>query len=435
MATFKAVILPSHKKEDGSYNLKVRVIHNRKAKYIRTPYYVDSKEMTRKKSNGKETLKIKNQALLDLMDETIMGYKKKLVALGNTFESWSVERVVDYLTSEPKSFSLNFIKYGKEYVELVKNSGRVSTAKKYDVAINALIRFVGRDTLDVSEINYKFLKSFESHLRSEPVYKGVSTGDVVVTDKMKKGRAVSSYISLLKTIYEHAKDEFNDEDCGVINIPYSPFKKYKIPAVPAPEHRTLTVEQIQAIIDLPYKRETLRGRNDYNIAKDVFLISFVLMGINTADLFEENSMNRGIFVYNRRKTRTRRKDKAEMRIRIEPQVKNLIEKYRGSESVFMFGEHYSTPINFNKVVNQGLKKVGKDIGVPNLTYYYARHSMASICANKLGIDIARVDEMLNHSDPKLALSRVYIERDFNPLWEANKRLLDLFDWSFYEKGE
>lgn len=101
----------------------------------------------------------------------------------------------------------------------------------------------------------------------------------------------------------------------------------------------------------------------------------------------------------------------------------------------IFGKSYSIPISFNRIVNQGLKEIGKKIGVPNLTYYHARHSMASICANKLGIDIARVDEMLNHSDPKLSLARVYIEKDFKPLWEANKRLLELFDWGFYEKGE
>jgi hypothetical protein len=87
----------------------------------------------------------------------------------------------------------------------------------------------------------------------------------------------------------------------------------------------------------------------------------------------------------------------------------------------------------DRVVNNGLKMVGKDIGVSNLTYYYARHTMASICANKLGIDVARVDEMLNHSDPKLAIARVYIEKDFTPLWEANKKLIDLFDWSFYNE--
>ena len=48
----------------------------------------------------------------------------------------------------------------------------------------------------------------------------------------------------------------------------------------------------------------------------------------------------------------------------------------------------------------GLKKVGQTIGVPDLNFYYARHSMASICANRLGIDIARVDEMLNLHIPE-----------------------------------
>lgn len=434
MATFKILIRPPQR-ADGSYNVKIRVTHNRESKYIKTPYYVADKDVSNRKKNGKQELKIRNQAIIDNLDEVIVDYKKRLLTVGIAVESWDVNRLVAYLTSNPDTFSLDFIEYGRKYVESVKRSGRVSTAKKYDTSINALVRFLGRNTLDVSEITFTFLKSFENHLKQEPVHKGISTGKVICLDTPKKGRAVSSYLSALKTIYEHAKDEYNDDECGIINIPYSPFKKYKIPAIPTSEHRTLSIEQIQRIIDLPYKRETLKGINEYNLAKDVFLLSFALMGINTADLFEENTMDGDIFAYNRRKTRTRRKDRAEMKVRIESQIKPLVDKYRGKQHVFLFGEHYSSPINFNKTVNHGLKSIGRDIGVPNLTYYYARHSMASICANKLGIDIARVDEMLNHSDPKLALSRVYIERDFTPLWDANKRLLDLFDWSFYQKGE
>ena len=92
-------------------------------------------------------------------------------------------------------------------------------------------------------------------------------------------------------------------------------------------------------------------------------------------------------------------------------------------------------MSFNAAVNRGLDTIGKVVGVDNLTFYYARHSMASICANILGVEIARVDEMLNHSDPRMALARVYIAKDFKPLWDANRRLLDLFDWSFIEKAE
>lgn len=122
-----------------------------------------------------------------------------------------------------------------------------------------------------------------------------------------------------------------------------------------------------------------------------------------------------------------------MQVKVEPEIASLLERYNGKGRVFSFSEKYVSAEDFNKAINLGLKKVGQAIGVPDLNFYYARHSMASICANKLRIDIARVDEMLNHSDPKMALARVYIEKDFQPLWDANRRLLDLFDWSFYTR--
>jgi hypothetical protein len=36
MATFKAVVMAHHKKEDGTYNVKIRVAHNRVTRYIKT---------------------------------------------------------------------------------------------------------------------------------------------------------------------------------------------------------------------------------------------------------------------------------------------------------------------------------------------------------------------------------------------------------------
>lgn len=435
MPTFKALILPHQKREDGSYNVKIRVTQNRQVKYIKTPQYVSGPDISKKKEKGKEKLKIKNQAVLDLMDEIILGYKKKLVSVGMEVEKWDVDKVVEFLADTPKLFLLDFVGYGRKYADNLEEKGRIGTAKQYRIAINALIRFIGRDTLDINEINVPFLKAFEKHLWAEPVYKGKGKGEAVATDKPKTGRAVSLYMSHIRTLHEAAKSDFNDEDNGIINIPYSPFKKYTIPAVEPSKHRTLTVEQIQSIINLPYRNHKKRGMSKYNMAKDVFLLSFGLMGINTADLYDVDCVDHEILTYNRVKTRTRRKDKAEMKVKIEPEILPLVNKYRGERKTFLFSEYYSTALNFNKIVNLGLKCIGKEIGVPGLNYYYARHSMATICANKLGIDIVRVDEMLNHSDSKLALARVYIEKDYMPLWEANRKMIDLFDWSFYTDKE
>lgn len=432
MATFKALIRPEQQKSDGSYNVKIRVTHNRKTKYISTPFFVTGKEIVKRKKDGKEDVRIKNQSVLDKTDEIILGYKRKIVQFGMSIDAWDVDKLIANLNASTETFKLDFIRYGNDYVARLMENGKESTGKAYQVALNALRRFVGRDDLDISEITVKFLQAFEKFLKEEPKLTGSHRRNKPPKHK-EKGRSMPSYLAKIKTIHAAAKLEYNDEERGIINIPYSPFSRYKVPAVGRSEHRVLTVEQIQRIIDLPYKKETLKGFSMYNIAKDVFLLSFALMGMNLADVYEADPIKDDILAYKRKKTRTRRNDEAEIKVRIEPQIKPLVAKYRGINKAFLFGEHYTQKNVLDRVVNRGLKLVGEDIGVSNLTYYYARHTMASICANKLGIDIARVDEMLNHSDPKLALARVYIEKDFKPLWEANKRLLDLFDWSFYNK--
>ena len=428
MATFKVVVLPHQKKEDGTYNVKIRVTQNRQTKYIKTSQYVSAADISKRKEKGVEKIKIKNQAIIDLMDGIVLSYRRRLVQVGAEAETWDVDKIVEFLSEEKQNtFQLNIIDYGRKYADSIEKQGRVGTAKQYRIAMNALERFAGKK-LDVNDITVSFLKMYEKHLIEEPTYKGKRSGESVATTKPKSGRAVSLYMAHLKFIFGQAKLEFNDEETGRINIPLSPFDRYKIVPLPQTKHRVLSLEQIQGIINMSYSPGS---SSTMVIAKDVFLLSFGLMGMNTADMYELNSFYDGIISYERKKTRTRRNDKAFMRIRVEDKLLPLFEKYKGENSVFSFRERYKDADIFNKMVNQGLKKIGKRLGIEGLTFYHARHSMASICANKLGIDIARVDEMLNHSDSSMALARVYIEKDFKPLWEANKKLIDLFDWSFY----
>ena len=54
MATFKAEVYAHQKRADGTWNIKIRVTHKKKKKYLSTPYYVYKEDLT-------ITLKIKNQ--------------------------------------------------------------------------------------------------------------------------------------------------------------------------------------------------------------------------------------------------------------------------------------------------------------------------------------------------------------------------------------
>jgi hypothetical protein len=64
-----------------------------------------------------------------------------------------------------------------------------------------------------------------------------------------------------------------------------------------------------------------------------------------------------------------------------------------------------------------------------LGFYAARHSWATIaCSSVVGIDKATVHEALNHVDNEMKVTDIYIDRDWSVIWNANKKVLELFDW-------
>ena len=160
MATFKFLVLPHQRKEDGTYNVKIRITQKGKSKYIKTSHNVSASDIIKKKDNGKEKIKIKNQAVIDLMEEMILGFKKKLTSAGVEAEHWDVDRIVEYLTTEEKNFSLNFISYGRKIADDLEQDGRLGTAKNYRIAINALVRFIGKEELDINIISAAFMWAF-----------------------------------------------------------------------------------------------------------------------------------------------------------------------------------------------------------------------------------------------------------------------------------
>jgi integrase len=142
-------------------------------------------------------------------------------------------------------------------------------------------------------------------------------------------------------------------------------------------------------------------------------------------------MKDNVITYNRRKTTTRRQDKAEMRVMIEDCILRLTEKYRDTDGGRLFGfyRHYSNKKGFNLAINKGLKQIGKMLEIEDLEFYAARHSWATIASSSaVGIDKYTVHEALNHSDSRMKVTDIYIDRDWSNIWNANKKVLSMFKW-------
>lgn len=243
-------------------------------------------------------------------------------------------------------------------------------------------------------------------------------------------RALSQYLGNLRHLHNEAKAKYNDEEFGKIPIPWSPFSKFKIPKEEKTRKRSLPTEKIRAIINIPYlyrknARKKIPQNCRFNLAKDVFILSFGLLGMNTADLFNCTILNNDRITYFREKTKSRRSDNAKIIIEIQEQIKELFEAYRDQtgKRVFRFYQMYRDENTFNQAVNKGLKEIGSQLDIEDLEFYAARHSWATIALNILKINKYVVHEGLNHVDEEMKVTDIYIEKDFKAINEANSMVL------------
>jgi integrase len=164
------------------------------------------------------------------------------------------------------------------------------------------------------------------------------------------------------------------------------------------------------------------------------MLSFCLWGTNAVDLYECTDYKNGRITYDRTKTKSRRDDYANISIKVEPEILPLMEKYRDKtgERVFCFYQMYSDPHALNDAIGKGMRGIEKKgmgglrqaLDIDNLTFYTARHSFASIATNDVKINKYTVHEMLNHVIKELKITDIYVNKDWSPMDEANRKLLD-----------
>lgn len=381
MTTFKAEVYAHQRRADGTYNIKIRIVHNRRKKYLPTTWYVTSADITR-------SFRIKNQEYIDYTDDLIRKYRRICDRAGDRLRSMTVEQVAAMVTTERlEAFDLDIVGYTRDLVGRLKADGHEGNARSYEVAINSLVRFVGRE---------------------------------------RGARAQSLYPAQLRSVLNMAKREFNDEEAGVINIPNSPFRQITLPKIQTRRKRAVTVGQLRSLAGLEYSSQYQSGVNRTNLAKDIFLLSFFLMGMNAADLYTCDRFRDGVITYYRQKTRGRRADRAEMRVRVQPEAMPLFEKYRdpSGERVFRFHRMYSTVNVFSDALNKGLKRIGALIGEDDLEFYAARHTWATVAINEVGIDKYTVHEALDHVIEEMRVTDTYIRRSWERLAQANRKVIE-----------
>lgn len=419
MATFKALVLLHNKRSDGTFNVKIRVTHHREVKYLPTPFYVTLSQMTR-------TGKIKDKIVLDLLDNEILRLRKRVYEIGFIADSLSLEQLIRRIQTTESHIS--FTTYMQTKIDGLRNSRNNKTADTYQTALNSLLQYNKNAPLSFTDMTKAYMLEYYNYLLTQI-----------------KVLTANKYIQILKIFYDMARKELNDEESDIVVVKYRWYDaiEFERPAT-IPSRSFDTIDEMQAVIDVPY-----RGTWTYDFTKDMFILSFVCLGINAADLFrlKKSDYKDGILTYCRKKTERRAGSQSEIKIKVPIAGQIIINKYNGDPNYLIDFRGHKRSIEICKGIYNvfdaaGLNNTKKQNAIGNnnskYVFYSARHTMATFARNICHVDKETVHEMLNHSKSKeFAMTDVYIRKDYTHLWEANDKLMSLFDWSFYtkQKGE
>ncbi|MDR6940840.1 phage integrase SAM-like domain-containing protein [Mucilaginibacter pocheonensis] len=412
MATIKEVVLKHHKKEDGTYNIKFRLTHNRKVTYINTNHFAGEKQL-------KKDFTIKDRFLLSVISTEIAKYRMRLLELDCMLMHLDVKQLANRLVQPDENAVIDIIAFARQYVSELKEQGRNGTAYPILTVINSLCDYFGSQKVEIERINSIMLPDYERYLRKERRFKRKNQfgKDVYYVSKGLSDSGLHNHMRDLRTLFNAARDRFNDEDLGLISIKRYPFKKHKVIEAPMTAKRALTVKQIVKIIGFkcnPGSRAEL--------AKEIFLLSFYMCGMNAKDIYDlsQSSISNKRVNYNRSKTRSRRKDSAFISINLIPEASPLLFKY-----INRLRERYADSSNFNKALNKGLKEIGEAIDISSLTAYCARHSFGSIARNECRFSKDDVAFALNHIDHSTRTTDIYIKPDWRIIDDVQFKVVSL----------
>ena len=416
MLTIRAEVLKDKKRMDGTYNVKVRFIKDKKVKRVSTDLFATDSDLT-------SDLKLKEESIVKQeADRLVLHYRTMVNSLHFDSENCDVSEIVNrLLCKEEAEKPIDFIAFSKKWISETTIKGK----DNYTTALNSFIRFLGKEELEIKKITVDLLEQYRDYIinvRNERVKALQAEGK-----RVPSNRCLSLYLMSLRHLYGEAQRFYNKPDKGLMRIPHTPFEYFKIPKQEATRKRAVTPQQIKAIWSLPYQNihKGVKHTCRPDLAKDCFILSFCLMGINSADLYNATLLRDNRLVYCRTKTKERRLDKAKMEVVVPDMVLPIIEKYRDTtgQRLFRFYKDYRDHKAFNKAINKGLKGIGDQLNIDDLEFYAARHSWATIALNKCGIDKYTVHAALNHVDESMRVTDIYIERDFVNENKANAKVI------------
>jgi putative uncharacterized protein (fragment) len=344
MATIKLAVLKHTKSKDGSYKIRISIGHRSETHYIVTSYSVNALSEF---DNG-IVVRVPNAHEINIKLRNLLNdYEERLERIDSP-EDYTCKELRDLLKSmRTHSSKVTFKQVSEQYQKELIEDGRGSYAGMLQNSLRLFFEFTGGDVF-LSEISTITISEFERWLKR----KGVSQTYISMT------------LSMTRTIVNRAIR------MQLVTYSVHPFTYWKRPADPERE-LDISVEDVRAIRDAQPRLKKQR------IARDIFMLSYYLGGINLIDLLEIDFRGVSVLEYTRHKSRNMKLSDKRISFTLQPEAKELISKWMNRNTGRLdFGYKFSYK-NFLAYVTRSIKSLAKDIDIQDyrkVCYYTARKS-------------------------------------------------------------
>ena len=339
MANFSFVLVKTRQYADGNNQIKLRIYHNSKVKYINTGIHVKATEF-------------KNGQVVKRTDREFLNVQLKKIY--NTYfdrynkieypDVLTCTQLVDLLKEGGDEKNRTFDDVCKEYIEAM-DATRLKSVKLYSLATRKFSAFCGEGFI-LAHLTPVRVNNYITYLKSAKL----------------SNTTINIYVTLLKVIVNYA------EKMKYVEFNVDPFVTAKIPASQKRE-TYITVEQLRRIRDAKIDKYNVRT------CRDIFMLTYYLAGMNLVDMVQYDFRNTDEVDYVRTKTRNTKNGENRVNFTIPHEAWPLLRKYMNPYTGRLVFGKYKTYVSCYNVLTRKVPELAEIGGIRHyFTLYSARKS-------------------------------------------------------------
>lgn len=393
MATLKLAITPDKVAKDGTHKIRIALGHKCVTRYIVTRFKIDNLSQFK---NG-QVVKRPDAAMINTKLRNILNeYQEKLDSI-KCIQMYDCKQLREILVNSTHAgqTASTFQAVANTYITELIEDGRENYAKLLERNCRYFTEFTKGEFL-LSEITPEIISNYDRFLRNK---KGI--GETTISMMMSRTRTI---------INRGIKKQ-------LVKYDILPFAYYSIKSSQMREV-DITIENLIKIKNCTLKEKKLR------VARDCFMLSFYLGGINLADLLEVDFRKTDKIEYIRKKARNLKQGEQRIVITIPDIAKPIISKWMNQNTGKLDFGYKFTYSNFYRYLTRCLNTLADKLKVnQKIVYYSARKTFAQF-ASELGIPDGVIDYCLGHSDKSKGIIRYYTKVKQKQAEIAINRVID-----------